>query len=74
MNRYEEAMKQLDEKLGRKDGLISLSTIALDKGGVTADAAPPPAHWRGSSSRGYREMLTKIISRLYYKRTFVLIL
>ena len=33
MNRYEEAMKQLDEKLGGKDGLISLSTIALDKGG-----------------------------------------
>ena len=32
MNRYEEAMKQLDEKLGLKDGLISLSTIALDKG------------------------------------------
>ena len=32
MNRYEEAMKELDEKLGRKDGLISLSTIALDKG------------------------------------------
>lgn len=31
-NRYEEAMKELDEKLGHKDGLISLSTIALDKG------------------------------------------
>ena len=42
MNRYEEAMKELDEKLGRKDGLISLSTFALDKG-RKADAAPPPA-------------------------------
>ena len=40
MNRYEEAMKELDEKLGRKDGLISLSTIALDKG---ADGKCRPA-------------------------------
>ena len=40
MNRYEEAMKELDEKLGRKDGLISLSTIALDKG---ADGRCRPA-------------------------------
>ena len=40
MNRYEEAMKQLDEKLGLKDGLISLSTIALDKG---ADGRCRPA-------------------------------
>ena len=28
MNKYDEAMKLLDEKLGHKDGLISLSTIA----------------------------------------------
>ena len=42
MNRYEEAMKELDEKLGRKDGLISLSTSRLTRG-RTADAAPPPA-------------------------------
>lgn len=32
MNKYEESMKKLDEKLGRKDGLISLSTIALEPG------------------------------------------
>ncbi len=32
MNRYEEAMKLLNEKVGNKDGLISLSTIALDPG------------------------------------------
>lgn len=35
MSKYDEAMKLLDEKLGHKDGLISLSTIALkpeDKG------------------------------------------
>lgn len=32
MNKYEEAMKHLDEKLGHKDGLISLSTIALEPG------------------------------------------
>ena len=30
MDKYEEAMKLLDEKLGNKDGLISLSTIALE--------------------------------------------
>ena len=30
MNKYEDAMKKLDEKLGNKDGLISLSTIALE--------------------------------------------
>lgn len=28
MNKYEEAMKNLDEKFGNKDNLISLSTIA----------------------------------------------
>lgn len=28
MNRYDEAMKLLDEKFGHRDGLISLSTIA----------------------------------------------
>lgn len=32
MNKYEDAMKLLDEKLGNKDGLISLSTIALEPG------------------------------------------
>lgn len=32
MNKYDEAMKLLDEKLGNKDGLISLSTIALKPG------------------------------------------
>ena len=32
MNKYDEAMKLLDEKLGNKDGLISLSTIALEPG------------------------------------------
>lgn len=30
MNKYNEAMKLLDEKLGNKDGLISVSTIALE--------------------------------------------
>ena len=30
MDKYDEAMKLLDEKLGNKDGLISLSTIALE--------------------------------------------
>ncbi len=32
MSKYEEAMKKLDEKLGNKDGLISLSTIAMEPG------------------------------------------
>lgn len=32
MNKYDEAMKLLDEKLGNKDGLISLSTISLEAG------------------------------------------
>lgn len=32
MSKYDEAMKLLDGKLGNKDGLISLSTIALDPG------------------------------------------
>lgn len=27
MSKYDEAMKLLDEKVGNKDGLISLSTI-----------------------------------------------
>lgn len=40
MNKYEEAMKLLDEKLGNKDGLISLSTIALEPG---ADGKSRPA-------------------------------
>lgn len=30
MSKYDDAMKLLDEKLGNKDGLISLSTIALE--------------------------------------------
>lgn len=40
MSKYEEAMKQLDEKLGNKDGLISLSTMALEPG---ADGKSRPA-------------------------------
>lgn len=32
MSKYDDAMKLLDEKLGNKDGLISLSTIALEPG------------------------------------------
>lgn len=40
MNKYDEAMKLLDEKLGNKDGLISLSTIALEPG---ADGKCRPA-------------------------------
>ncbi len=32
MSKYEGAMKLLDEKLGNKDGLISLSTIAVEPG------------------------------------------
>lgn len=33
MNRYVEAIKLLDEQVGNKDALISLSTIALETGG-----------------------------------------
>jgi len=40
MSKYEEAMKLLDEKVGNKDGLISLSTIALESG---ADGKSRPA-------------------------------
>lgn len=40
MNKYDEAMKLLDEKLGHKDGLISLSTIALS---ASADGKSRPA-------------------------------
>ncbi len=32
MNKYEEAMKRLDQMAGNKDGLICLSTISLDAG------------------------------------------
>lgn len=32
MSKYDEAMKLLDEQVGNKDGLISLSTIALEPG------------------------------------------
>ena len=32
MSKYDEAMKLLDEKAGNKDGLITLSTIALEPG------------------------------------------
>lgn len=32
MNKYEEAMKLLDKQVGNKDGLITLSTIALETG------------------------------------------
>lgn len=40
MSKYDEAMKLLDEKLGHKDGLISLSTIARTPG---ADEKSRPA-------------------------------
>lgn len=40
MSKYDEAMKLLDEKVGNKDGLISLSTIALAPG---ADGKCRPA-------------------------------
>lgn len=41
MNRYEEAMKLLEEQAGNKDGLITLSTIALEPGanGISRPAA-----------------------------------
>jgi len=32
MSKYDEAMRKLDEKLGDKESLISLSTIALEQG------------------------------------------
>ena len=40
MSKYDEAMRQLDEKFGNKDNLISLSTIALEPG---ADGKCRPA-------------------------------
>lgn len=40
MSKYSEAMKLLDEKVGNKDGLITLSTIALEPG---ADGKSRPA-------------------------------
>ena len=40
MSKFDEAMKLLDEKLGNKDNLISLSTIALEPG---ADGKSRPA-------------------------------
>ncbi len=40
MSKYDEAMRQLDEKFGNKDNLISLSTIALEPG---ADGKSRPA-------------------------------
>lgn len=40
MSKYEEAMKLLEEQVGNKDGLISLSTIALEPG---ADGKSRPA-------------------------------
>ena len=40
MNKYDEAMKLLNEQVGNKDGLISLSTIALTS---AADGTPRPA-------------------------------
>ncbi|MGG3452835.1 pyridoxamine 5'-phosphate oxidase family protein [Paenibacillus rhizolycopersici] len=40
MNKYDESMKLLEDKLGNKDGLISLSTIALEPG---ADGKSRPA-------------------------------
>lgn len=40
MSKYDEAMKLLDEQVGNKDGLICLSTIALEPG---ADGKSRPA-------------------------------
>jgi len=40
MSKYDEAMKLLNEQAGNKDGLISLSTIALEAG---ADGRSRPA-------------------------------
>lgn len=40
MNQYEEALKLLNEQVGNKDGLISLSTIAL---GPESDGKSRPA-------------------------------
>lgn len=40
MSKYEEAMKLLNEQVGNKDGLICLSTIALEPG---ADGRSRPA-------------------------------
>lgn len=40
MSKYDDAMKLLNEKVGNKDGLITLSTIALEPG---ADGSPRPA-------------------------------
>lgn len=40
MNKFDEAMQLLNEKAGNKDGLISLSTIALEPG---ADGKSRPA-------------------------------
>lgn len=40
MSKYDEAIKLLDEKVGNKDGLISLSTMALEPG---ADGKSRPA-------------------------------
>ena len=40
MNKYEEAMAVLAEKFGNKDGLISLSTIALE---ANSEGVPKPA-------------------------------
>lgn len=40
MSKYEEAVKLLEEQVGNKDGLISLSTIALEPG---ADGKSRPA-------------------------------
>jgi general stress protein 26 len=48
MNKYEEAMALLDKKLGNKDGLISLSTIALEpgaNGGTRPDARIVDAYY-----------------------------
>lgn len=41
MSKYDEAMKLLEEQVGNKDGLITLSTIALEPGtnGISRPAA-----------------------------------
>lgn len=44
MNKYDEAMKLLEEQAGNKDALLSLSTIALEPG-ANGKAVPPPVLW-----------------------------
>jgi len=52
MNKYEEAMKKLDEDFGGKDNLISISTISLsqnDDGSCRPDARLVDAHYENGA-------------------------